>query len=180
MSRRPLRAQILTALTALAIAAALLPAPFAQGKAAAAAKLPPFFYSDNPSVAKYKAGSEAELKKARASLDKLVAVKGKRKVTNTLVPYNEMIAYAENAANQANLMESVHPDSVFRRTLTIQRTARTERVVLRNDVITKYRDGRAIDAPLERGHLQAAARELFGITLPDGPFVFDSYAAATG
>lgn len=80
----------------------------------------------------------------------------------------------------ANHFTSTHPESVFRRTLTIQRTARAERIVLRNDVITKYRDGRTIDAPLDRGHLHAAARELFGITLPDGPFVFDSYAAATG
>jgi N-hydroxyarylamine O-acetyltransferase len=77
----------------------------------------------------------------------------------------------------ANHFTSTHPQSVFRRTLTIQRTAPAERIVLRNDVITKYRDGRTIDAPLDRGHLHAAARELFGITLPDGPFVFDSYAA---
>jgi len=80
----------------------------------------------------------------------------------------------------ANHFTSTHPDSVFRRTLTIQRTARDERVVLRNNIITKYRDGRTTDEPLERNHLHAAARELFGITLPDGPFVFDSYVATTG
>jgi N-hydroxyarylamine O-acetyltransferase len=79
----------------------------------------------------------------------------------------------------ANHFTSTHPESVFRRTLTIQRTARAERVVLRNDIITRYRDGRTTDEPLDRAHLQSAARELFGITLPDGPFVFDSYAAPT-
>jgi len=42
--------------------------------------------------------------------------------------------------------------------------------VLRNDAITRYRDGRTIDEPLERGRLHAAARDLFGITLPEGPF----------
>ena len=80
----------------------------------------------------------------------------------------------------ANHFTSTHPESVFRRTLTIQRTARAERLVLRNDIITRYRDGRTIDEPLDRGRLHAAARELFGITLPAGPFVFESYAAATG
>jgi N-hydroxyarylamine O-acetyltransferase len=77
----------------------------------------------------------------------------------------------------ANHFTSTHPESVFRRTLTIQQTAPAQRVVLRNDIITTYRDGRTIDEPLDRGRLHAAARELFGITLPPGPFVFDSYAA---
>jgi len=79
----------------------------------------------------------------------------------------------------ANHFTSTHPDSVFRRTLTIQRTGRDERVVLRNDVITRYRDGRTADEALERDRLHAAAHDLFGITLPDGPFVFDSYVATT-
>jgi len=79
----------------------------------------------------------------------------------------------------ANHYTSTHPDSVFRRTLTIQRSGREERVVLRNDAITRYRDGRTVEQPLDRARLHAAARELFGITMPDGPFVFDSYAPAT-
>jgi len=74
----------------------------------------------------------------------------------------------------ANHFTSTHPESIFRRTLTIQRTGRDERVVLRNNVITTFRDGRSSDAPLERNRLPAAARELFGITLPEGPFVFES------
>ena len=78
----------------------------------------------------------------------------------------------------ANHFTSTHPESVFRRTLTIQRTALTERVVLRNDTITRYRDGRTTDEPLERSGLHAAAQDLFGIALPEGPFVFDSYLAA--
>jgi N-hydroxyarylamine O-acetyltransferase len=73
----------------------------------------------------------------------------------------------------ANHFTSTHPESVFRRTLTIQRTAWQERVVLRNDTITRYRDGRTTDVPLERGQLHAAAQDLFGITLPEGPFLFE-------
>jgi thimet oligopeptidase len=99
--------------TLLLVAAALLPAAAGVGRAAAAAQ-PHFFYIDRPSVAAYKAGSEAELKRAQAALDRMLRVKGKRTIQNTLVPYNEMMVHAENAAYQANLMESVHPDSAFR------------------------------------------------------------------
>src|SRR5437773_6361704 len=73
----------------------------------------------------------------------------------------------------ANHFTSTHPDSVFRRTLTIQRTGREERVVLRNDTITRYRDGTTTDQPIDRSRLRAAARELFGITLPESPLVFE-------
>src|SRR5712671_459120 len=113
MHRRPPRRRFTpTALAAIAVAA-LLSATFGRGEASAA-KQPPFFYSDIPNVAAYKAGSEAELKRAQTALDKMLAAKGKRTVANTLVPYNDMMAHAENAAYQAHLMESVHPDSVFR------------------------------------------------------------------
>ncbi|HYJ32413.1 MAG TPA: M3 family metallopeptidase [Candidatus Binatia bacterium] len=114
MYRRPHRRHHLIALAALAMAAllpALAPAPAAAARKSA---VPPFFYSDKPSVAAYKAESEAELKQAQAALDRMVAVKGKRTIENTLVPYNDMMIHAENVAYQANLMESVHPDSVFR------------------------------------------------------------------
>ncbi len=114
MSRRPLQRQpILKALTAFAITAALLPALYAPGEAKSE-KQPPFFYSDKPSVAAYKDGSQAELRLAKGALDRMLLVRGKRTVDNTLVPYNDMMVHAENAAYQANLMESVHPDSVFR------------------------------------------------------------------
>jgi len=112
MSRRPHRRRTsLAALAAIALAVSLIATAAAP---VAAAPQPTFFYSGNPTVAEYKAGSEAELQRAQAALDKMLAVKGKRTIANTLVPYNEMMVHAENAAYQANLMESVHPDSVFR------------------------------------------------------------------
>src|SRR5215510_2246002 len=74
----------------------------------------------------------------------------------------------------ANHFTSTHPASVFRRTLTIQRTSWQERVVLRNDTITRYRDGRTTDEPLEHGRVRAAARDLFGIALPEGPLLFEA------
>jgi N-hydroxyarylamine O-acetyltransferase len=79
----------------------------------------------------------------------------------------------------ANHFTSTHPDSVFRRTLTIQRSHRTERIVLRGDVLERYRDGRVEASRVERAQWPRLARELFGVELPSGPFVCDGYAAVT-
>ena len=68
----------------------------------------------------------------------------------------------------ANHFTSTHPDSVFRRTLTIQRSARDGRLVLRGDTLTRYTGGRAIDEPVARERLRDVARELFGVELPEG------------
>ena len=68
----------------------------------------------------------------------------------------------------ANHFTSTHPDSVFRRTLTIQRSARDGRVILRGDTLTRYKDGRAIEEPVARERVRDVARELFGVELPEG------------
>jgi N-hydroxyarylamine O-acetyltransferase len=74
----------------------------------------------------------------------------------------------------ANHFTSTHPDSVFRRTLTIQRSARTGRLILRGDTLTRYADGRALEEPVARERLRDVARELFGVELPEGPFISDA------
>lgn len=79
----------------------------------------------------------------------------------------------------ANHYTSTHPESMFRRTLTIQGVIGDERIVLRNETLTRYRDGRATEQLVPRDQLPHAARELFGIELSKGPFVCDSYAAVT-
>ena len=84
--------------------------------AAAAAKNPPLFYRDRPDAAAFRTAAAGEIKEAEAALARLLAVKGKRTVENTLKPYNEVALHADNAAYQAGLMESVHPDSGFRST----------------------------------------------------------------
>jgi len=78
----------------------------------------------------------------------------------------------------ANHFTSTHPESVFRRTLTIQSARRAERVILRNDAVSRYRDGRLREEPLVRARLAPMARELFGVDLADGPFVFDEHSDA--
>jgi N-hydroxyarylamine O-acetyltransferase len=73
----------------------------------------------------------------------------------------------------ANHFTSTHPDSIFRKTLTIQRSARDGRVILRGDTLTRYQDGRTIEETIARERVKDVARDLFGIELPDGPFVSD-------
>jgi N-hydroxyarylamine O-acetyltransferase len=74
----------------------------------------------------------------------------------------------------ANHFTSTHPSSIFRQTLTIQRAARSERTILRTDVLTRYRDGRMTEEPVPRERLATIARDLFGVELPGGPLVADS------
>lgn len=74
----------------------------------------------------------------------------------------------------ANHYTSTHPDSIFRRTLTIQRTTRTDRTMLRHGMLTRYHNGRAEEEPVDRAQLQAVVRDVFGIELPPGPFLFEA------
>ncbi len=74
----------------------------------------------------------------------------------------------------ANHFTSTHPESVFRRTLTLQRTRRDERLILRGETLTRHRDGQVTEMRVERARMPDVAREQFGIELPAGPFVFES------
>jgi len=74
----------------------------------------------------------------------------------------------------ANHYTSTHPDSMFRRTLTIQRTTREERTILRHSTFTRYVDGRIEERPIDNADARAIAREVFGVTLPVGPLVYES------
>jgi N-hydroxyarylamine O-acetyltransferase len=76
----------------------------------------------------------------------------------------------------ANHFTSTHPESVFRKSLTIQRTRRDERTILRNDSLTRMRQGRIDDQPFARERLRDIARELFNVELPPRPLVFEAIA----
>jgi N-hydroxyarylamine O-acetyltransferase len=79
----------------------------------------------------------------------------------------------------ANHFTSTHPESVFRRTLTIQRTRRAERLILRSAMLTRIVDGRLTDEPIDPSRIRAAAHDYFGVDLPTRPLVFEEFAAAT-
>jgi N-hydroxyarylamine O-acetyltransferase len=78
----------------------------------------------------------------------------------------------------ANHFTATHPDSIFRKTLTIQRSSRAERLILRNDTLTRYRDGRATDETIDWTRLRDVAHELFGIRIPGVRLVCDQYPSA--
>ena len=73
----------------------------------------PFWSTGLPS-AEFVNIQESRLKNARAAIDRMLAVKDKRTVENTLAPLDEAYTYLDSAAQQAGLMQEVHPDKAFR------------------------------------------------------------------
>ena len=74
----------------------------------------------------------------------------------------------------ANHYTSTHPRSTFRRSLTIQRTTRTDRAILRSHTFSRYVDGRIEDRTIDSAGARTLARDVFGVTLPDGPLLYES------
>lgn len=73
----------------------------------------------------------------------------------------------------ANHYTATHPDSIFRKTLTIQRVRGDDRIVLRNETVSRWRSGRLTEEMIDRAQLPEAARDLFGVQLPEGPFLYE-------
>jgi N-hydroxyarylamine O-acetyltransferase len=73
----------------------------------------------------------------------------------------------------ANHYTSTHPESMFRKTLTIQGVRGNDRVILRNETLTRWDNGVMTEETIDRAKLRNVARDLFGVDLPDGPFVFE-------
>jgi N-hydroxyarylamine O-acetyltransferase len=74
----------------------------------------------------------------------------------------------------ANHYTSTHPDSMFRRTLTIQRTTRAERTILRHNTFTRHVGGQIEERTIDNADARTIARNVFGVTLPDGPLVYET------
>src|SRR5262245_28348605 len=65
----------------------------------------------------------------------------------------------------ANHYTSTYPESIFVKTLTIQRIRGNDRFVLRNDTLSVWRNGVLEETVVERSQLPAVARDLFGVDL---------------
>jgi N-hydroxyarylamine O-acetyltransferase len=76
----------------------------------------------------------------------------------------------------ANYYTSTHPASVFRRTLTVQRVTRKERIALRNDTLVRHQGGGVVEERFDRSLLHRIVRDVFDIELPPGPFVYETGA----
>ena len=59
---------------------------------------------------------DAKLAHAKATLDKMVAVKGSRTIENTLRPYDDISLELDAVSSQAQLIQSVHPVEAVRQT----------------------------------------------------------------
>jgi len=72
------------------------------------------FWTGKPDAASFAAVHQKHVTDAKAEIAKMVAVKGKRTVENTLRPYDAALTHLDASSSQASLMESVHPDSLLR------------------------------------------------------------------
>ena len=67
----------------------------------------------------------------------------------------------------ANWFTSTHPQSPFVRTLTVQRTTRAIRYVLRYPTYTEIRDSGILTRDISRSELIPLLRDVFLIQLPE-------------
>ena len=67
----------------------------------------------------------------------------------------------------ANWFTSTHPQSPFVRTLTVQRTTRAVRYVLRYPAYTEIRDSGILTREISRSELIPLLRDVFLIQLPE-------------
>lgn len=72
------------------------------------------FWKDSFNAATFTDLQTERLQKAQESINKMLAVEGKRTIENTLVAYDDALIFLNSASSQANLMQEVHPDPEFR------------------------------------------------------------------
>src|SRR5438876_1576761 len=114
----------------LALALAALAGARSTSSAAAAATKPPAahraaarsvhvaadapFWAARPNARAFTEIQKQRLARARAAIDRVVAVKGKRTIANTLRPYDDAILQLDATSAQSSLISEVHPDSSLR------------------------------------------------------------------
>jgi thimet oligopeptidase len=79
-----------------------------------AAPLPPPLWAGKPDAAAFRKVEDAHIDAAKKAIDAIVAVKGRRTVDNTLVPYDDAVRELDSAGNFSVLMEEVAPDAAYR------------------------------------------------------------------
>jgi thimet oligopeptidase len=72
------------------------------------------FLTNIHTSAEFSAKQEARLVRAQELLDRLVAVKERHTIANTLATFDEILTELDAAGSQAGLIEQVHPDSAMR------------------------------------------------------------------
>jgi thimet oligopeptidase len=72
------------------------------------------FWTGKPDAATFTKIQDERLTQAQEAIHRLLAVKGKRTIENTLKPYDEALIYLNAAGSQAGLIQEVHPDAAIR------------------------------------------------------------------
>ena len=72
------------------------------------------FWTGQSDAASFTKAHEERLTRAKESLERMLAVTGKRTIENTLKPYDEMLTCLDAVSNQASLIKEVHPDESVR------------------------------------------------------------------
>jgi thimet oligopeptidase len=72
------------------------------------------FWSAKPTAAQFSALQQSRIAAARASIAKVVAVKGARTIANTLAPYDEALRQIDLAGSQTSLIQNTHPVEAYR------------------------------------------------------------------
>ncbi len=74
------------------------------------------FWADQPTATAFGRRIDGRLAEARVLRDRLIAVRGRRTIANTLTVYDWIRRQLEGAENQTGLVAAVHPDSAVRAT----------------------------------------------------------------
>jgi len=72
------------------------------------------FWTGMTDAASFERAMDGRLAHAKATLDKLLALKGARTIENTLRPYDDVLLELDSVSSQAQLVQSVHPVEAMR------------------------------------------------------------------
>jgi len=107
------------------------------------------FYAGIDTPESFTKQAELHLARARQALDRLLAVKGRRTVENTLRPYDDAALEIEAVTGPANVIVSEHPDDRMRQTADAAMTRAREIATERSTNRAVYDALAAIDAGRE-------------------------------
>ncbi len=95
-------------------AAGIAPAARPAARPAAAVDDNAPFYTGRPTAAAFRAVQTQRIRRAKAAVARMLAVKGPRTLENTLAPYDEASRLIDMANSQSGLIYEVHPDRATR------------------------------------------------------------------
>ncbi|MFI5178848.1 MAG: hypothetical protein ACHQO8_09805 [Vicinamibacterales bacterium] len=109
---RLIAAALLTTLTLAPVASPRVAAQSPSPSGTGATSVP--FWTGMSAPGAFERAMDARLAHARTLLDRVLAVKGRRTIENTLRPFDDLQLELDAVGQQAGLIQSVHPDAAAR------------------------------------------------------------------